>query len=121
MKFKVLKMKKIIAIYVALLILITTVTEGSQSQKHKIFIVSSYHREYLWSQDTQKGLCDAMVKFGFLDNKEQADKFTKNDYVESSSVVIKKVWMDTKHKNTRSEIAATVNKVVQEISEFLRL
>ncbi|MBW8035065.1 MAG: hypothetical protein FVQ79_05390 [Planctomycetes bacterium] len=111
-------MKKIIILCTILLISTVAFAASKRPKKSKIFIVSSYHKTYLWSQDTQKGLCDAMVNFGFLDNKDQADKFTKNDYIESSSAIVKKAWMDTKRKNTRSEIAVTVNRLMEEITEF---
>ena len=57
-------------------------------------MVSSYLKDYLWSQETNEGFCAAMLKFGYFDNKDQADKYTKNDYVETSRVIIKKLWMD---------------------------
>ena len=40
-----------------------------------------------------------MLKLGYFDNKEQIHDYTKNDYVETTHAVIKKVWMDTKRKN----------------------
>ncbi len=85
------------------ILLVTSVTEA-QTRKCKILVVSSYHREYLWSQDTQKGVCEGLMEFRFLDNESQAAEFTKTDYVESSSSIIKKVWMDTKRKNLKNEI-----------------
>lgn len=111
-------MKKVITVLIVVLILLLTVSAGGQSNKHRIFVVSSYHREYLWSQDTQKGLCAGLIEFGFLDDVNQADEFTKTDYVESSSSVVKKVWMDTKRKNSKSEIALAVNRIMEQISNF---
>lgn len=111
-------MKKILTIIVSVLILLLAVSVSGQSNKHRIFVVSSYHREYLWSQDTQKGLCSGLIEFGFLDDVNQADEFTKTDYVESSSSVVKKVWMDTKRKNSKSEIAIAVNRIMGEITDF---
>ena len=91
-------MKKVFIVHLILLALIAGQAKSELGKKHKILIISSYHREYLWSQDTQKGLCNAMVDFAFLDSKDQADKFTKDDYIESSSAIVKKAWMDTKRK-----------------------
>ena len=85
---------------------------------YRLFVVSSYHREYLWSQDTQKGVCAGLLEFGFLDNKSQADEFTAKDAVSSAHAVVRKTWMDTKRKHTRPEIAATVVNVVNEIHDF---
>lgn len=86
--------------------------------KVKIFVVSSYHREYLWSKDTNDGFCDAMLKFGYFDNKEQVNAFTNNDYSESSKSVIKKMWMDTKRKNSKSDIADVSMNIIKEIKIF---
>lgn len=88
------------------------------SQKIRIFVASSYHREYLWSQSTQAGLCAAMLKFGYLDNQQQIDEFTKNDYVESSKAVIKKEWMDTKRKYNTSDIAQSTALIMKILEKF---
>jgi putative ABC transport system substrate-binding protein len=111
-------MKKTFIITAGLLILFLFTFASGQTKKHRIFIVSSYHQEYLWSQDTQKGVCAALVEFGFLDNQEQANEFTKTNYIESSSAILKKVWMDTKRKNSKSDIAAAVSRIMGEISKF---
>ncbi len=86
--------------------------------KLRIFVVSSYHREYLWSQDTNKGLCAALRDFKFLDNDQQAGEYTKNDLVETARVVIKKAWMDTKRRNKKDEIAVTTAGIVSDIRAF---
>ena len=86
--------------------------------KKRILVVSSYHREYLWSQDTNKGVVSALQDFKYLDNGKQAEKYTKNDYVESSRAVVKKLWMDTKRKNKRNEINETLGKMLKDISKF---
>ena len=113
---------KIIVLLIGTLLLSSAFAKAAEKNKQagklKIFVVSSYHREYLWSQDTQKGVCAGLVEFGFLDNKDQAVEFTKQDFVESSSTVVKKSWMDTKHRNSTSEIAITTRRVVNEISGF---
>lgn len=84
----------------------------------RIFIVSSYHPEYLWSQDTAAGVGKALVDFHFLDNKRQADEFNARFYVESSKAVVKKAWMDTKRKNSKAEIADATARIVNEIKVF---
>ena len=93
-------------------LLLSSLAYGEQ-QKKKIFVVSSYHRSYLWSQSTQKGLTEAMLNYGYLDNIQQAKAFTKNDYVESSKAIIKKAWMDTKRKNSFNDIAKTTGRIMQ--------
>ena len=89
-----------------------------EQQKKRIFVVSSYHRSYLWSQSTQKGLTEAMLNYGYLDNVQQADAFTKDDYVESSKTLIKKAWMDTKRRQSSQEIAETTARIIQSIEAF---
>jgi ABC-type uncharacterized transport system substrate-binding protein len=104
--------------FAAAMLSCTVITCPAEGKLYKLFVVSSYHSQYLWSQDTQKGLCAGLIKYGFMDSNEQAAAFTKNDYVETSTVVIKKAWMDTKHKDTTGEIAQTTTKIVNEIKQF---
>ena len=40
-------------------------TTQAESQRFRILIVSSYHREYLWSQSTHAGVMAAMLRYGF--------------------------------------------------------
>ncbi len=91
---------------------------AEQVDRVKIFVVSSYHREYLWSRETQKGLCAGLLRAGYLDSQEQADEFTKHDYVESSRAIIRKDWMDTKRKYKNSEIAQSTDRITRVIKEF---
>ncbi len=88
------------------------------SSKTRIMIVSSYHREFLWSQGTNKGICSALYKFGYLDNQNQELQFTQTDFVETSTTMIQKLWMDTKRKNSLSEIAESLAGVVKIIDTF---
>lgn len=81
-------------------------------------MVSSYHREYLWSQETRKGLCAGLLEYGFLDNAEQAAEFLQTDHLETSSCVLKEAWMDTKRKNSQKEIAAAVDRIMVELFAF---
>jgi len=87
-------------------------------EKKRIMIVSSYHKEYLWSQGTNDGVCAAFLEDGSLDNKEQVAEFTKNDFVESSKAIVKKAWMDTKRRNSRAEIAEALARIVQQVDQF---
>ena len=90
----------------------------SSDGKHKIFIVSSYDRDYLWSQSTHAGLMAAMLRYGYMDNEAQVKSFTASDYVESSRAVVKKAWMDTKRRNSVKEIAVTTMQIMDEIELF---
>ncbi len=93
-------------------------TVSFADERTRIFVVSSYHAEYLWSQSTQQGLCEAMLQFGYLDNGDQIDEFTRTDSVMSSTAVVKKEWMDTKRKNTTSDIAAATVRITASIDRF---
>jgi ABC-type uncharacterized transport system substrate-binding protein len=106
------------ALWISLLILCLAGPTAAQAKKHRIFVVSSYHREYLWSQDTNAGLCAALREFGFLDNPGQAAEYTRTDHVESSSCVVQKAWMDTKRKSSEHEMAVTTNRVMTEMARF---
>ena len=87
-------------------------------KKYRIMIVSSYHREYLWSQSTHRGVVAAMQHYGYLDNQQQATDFARLDKVESSRVVLHKLWMDTKRFGGLSDIARTTARVMKEIDQF---
>jgi hypothetical protein len=101
-------MKAIRILTVFIIVLCANHLTYGATKKTRIFVVSSYHQEYLWSQDTHRGVCAALLDFGFYDDEGQVGEYTKNDYVESSKAVVKKVWMDTKRKSSRKEIAVTI-------------
>ena len=88
------------------------------AEKKRIFIVSSYHKAYLWSQATQRGVSEAMLKYGYLDSAQQMEEFAANDQVESTRAILKKVWMDTKRKNSVSDMATATQRILQVLKEF---
>jgi ABC-type uncharacterized transport system substrate-binding protein len=77
---------------------------AAEKIKKKILIVDSYHREYDWSMSTAKGFNEAMLALNFFDNGRQIEDFNRDDYVETSRYIIQKLWMDSKRKNSVSEI-----------------
>jgi ABC-type uncharacterized transport system substrate-binding protein len=87
-------------------------------EKKRIFIVSSYDPNYLWSQSTNRGVTAAMLRYGYLDDEQQVHAFTEHDYVESSSAIIKKSWMDTKRRNSSKEISEATLRIMSEIEAF---
>lgn len=93
-------------------------TTAATPTKSKIFVVSSYHREYLWSQSTQDGLTAAMLKFGYLDSAKQAKEFTAFDQITSSKAIIKKDWMDTKRKYSNVELAQATQRIMKALHDF---
>ena len=101
-----------------LIVIVTSATAFADTPKRRIFVVSSYHREYLWSISTQEGLVAAMLHYGYLDDKEQARSLTQTDHVESSRAIVKKVWMDTKRRNRPEEMARATARIMQEMRAF---
>lgn len=87
-------------------------------EKKKIVVVSSYHREYPWSQETNKGFCDAMLRFGYFDTTGQAAEYTRNDRMETSRVILRKLWMDAKREKSRKSKVEATSRIVGEISAF---
>ncbi|MEN8129191.1 MAG: ABC transporter substrate binding protein [Pseudomonadota bacterium] len=90
----------------------------SDTSKRRIFIVSSYDRDYLWSQSTHAGVTAAMLRYGYIDNETQLQTFTASDYLESSRAIVKKAWMDTKRHNSVTEIAAATLRIMGEVEQF---
>lgn len=86
--------------------------------KKRIFIVSSYHKAYIWSQSTQKGVSAAMRKLGYLENDAQVRQLEETDAVESNRVVIRKEWMDTKRRDSRAEMANATARILKVLREF---
>ncbi len=103
---------------VALLLVLCATPLAEAAEKKRVFVVSSYHKEYLWSQSTQKGLSEAMLAYGYLDNRQQIEAFAEHDFVESSKAVVKKAWMDTKRKNSALNIAKATHRIMQAINAF---
>jgi ABC-type uncharacterized transport system substrate-binding protein len=83
------------------------------ADKKRLLVVSSYNREYIWTQETHRGFCDALLTYGYFDNKVQVAEFTKNDSIETSKVIIKKLWMDTKRKNSKEDMARATTEIAK--------
>lgn len=86
--------------------------------RKRIFIVSSYDRDYIWSKSTQKGANAAMRKFGYLDNEQQAEQLIRDDMVESSRAVIRKEWMNSKRKDSRTDLANATTRIMGVLNAF---
>jgi len=86
--------------------------------RKRIFIVSSYDRGYIWSQSTQKGVNAAMRKYGYLDNDQQAAQLVRDDMVESSRAVIRKEWMNSKRKDSRTDLANATTRIMGALTAF---
>lgn len=111
-------MKRWIHLTVICFCLTLSASVFAAGQKKRVFVVSSYHKTYLWSQSTQKGLTEAMLFYGYLENREQIKAFTRNDRVVSAKAVIQKEWMDTKRKNSPRDIALATFRIMKAIQKF---
>jgi len=112
-------MKRLFSITICIAIALFAVNGLSAvSAKIRIFIVSSYSPEYLWSQHTSEGVNTGLLDFKFLDNKEQVEEFVKNGYIETDRVVIKKEWMDSKIKHSAMDFAKATTSITEEINGF---
>ncbi len=98
-----------------------SVSAGSSAgtvPKKKIFVVSSYHADYAWSQETNRGFCAALSKYGYFDNEAQIAEYTRSGSIETSRAVIKKVWMDAKRRTDSAELTKTTLEIAQLIRAF---
>lgn len=86
--------------------------------KKRIFVVSSYHADYAWSRETNKGFCAALLKFGYFDNQDEIVEYTRNDSVETSRAVIKKMWMDAKRRGTKADLTKATLRITVSMKEF---
>jgi len=87
-------------------------------KKKRILIVDSYDRGYLWSQSTQRGLNAAMIKHGYLENDALAKRLVDTDAVETPKVIVKKLWMNTKKRNSVPEMASATRRIMEDIRKF---
>jgi ABC-type uncharacterized transport system substrate-binding protein len=87
-------------------------------EKKRIFIVSSYHKEYLWSQSTRKGLLSAMRVYSYLDNDQQATSDISEDTIQSSRMIARWAWMDTKRFSSKSDMAKATERIIKQIALF---
>ncbi len=90
----------------------------NESKKKKIIVISSYHKEYIWSQDTNKGLCESMLKFGYFDNDQQIKEYTEKDHITTSTMVLKKLWMNTKREKSKPLMQEKSLRFFKIIKEF---
>jgi len=111
-------MNRVTCLVLICLCLLRVTSVDASGGKRRVFVVSSYHKSYLWSQSTQKGLTEAMLFYGYLENREQIQSFTKYDRIESAKAVIEKMWMNTKRKNSPREIARATFRIMQAITKF---
>ena len=84
----------------------------------RIFVVDSYDRGYIWSQQTHKGIGAAMRRLGYLHADAEQRRLEQSDALETGHVVVRKAWMDTKRRNGRSEIARATSRIMGEIQAF---
>ena len=102
------------ALYALVCVAVASVTAAA---KTRIFIVHSYHPEYLWEQDVKKGTIEGLESLGYIDSSE-ADTLRNTDAVDGSKSVIRVIWLDTKRKSKPAEQEAAAAKAFKEIDAF---
>jgi ABC-type uncharacterized transport system substrate-binding protein len=93
-------------------------TSAAADRRRRIFIVCSYDRSYIWSQQTQRGVNAALRKFGYVSAAEEPGLLAEQDGFENGSVVLRKAWMDTKRRDSRADIARATARIIAEIKAF---
>lgn len=88
----------------------------AESKKIRLLHVDSYHREY--TQTAFGGFCDGLLKLGYLDNQDQVIELIKHDAVESSTAVIRRLWMDSKRKSTKPEMMEATVRLTKDVEAF---
>ena len=91
---------------------------SAAGMQKRILVVSSYHREYLWSQDTNAGVVSALLELGYLENVAQGETFSRDGLLHTPKLILKKLWMDTKRKRGKSQIKQTVASIIKAIDSF---
>lgn len=91
---------------------------ATKAGKVRLLHVDSYHREYAGSWGAIEGFHDALLKLGYLDNAGQAKELTQNDFVESSKAIIKRLWMDSKRKDTKPQLMKSTVEIAEQIKAF---
>jgi len=86
--------------------------------KKKILVVDSYHREFDWSISVTEGLNTGMLELKFFDNERQVEDFNRNDFVETSRFVIKKLWLNSKRQSSEGEMEANSLQFYEQAQEF---
>ncbi len=90
----------------------------SAALKSRIIVANSYHKGYFASEEALTGFVTTLRHLAYYDNPQQLRDFYKNDYVETSTAVLKKVWLDSKRRNSKDEMLAQSSELYKEIKSF---
>jgi ABC-type uncharacterized transport system substrate-binding protein len=115
----VAKITRLWSFYFVVLCVCGLITSAyGQTRKIRLFVVSSYHRDYLWSQDTHKGVCAALLEYKFVGTNDQIAAYTHDDYLETDTVVIKKKWLNSKRSSGKNDMVNASVQIAAEIRDF---
>jgi len=106
------------AIYLTLLITLLTITTSTSAKSYKIAIVSSYHPEFIWTSETNEGVLKALREDGLITSDADEIEFTKNDYLQTDKLTLRKWWMDSKRKSSLPEIQKEVTRILSDLADF---
>ncbi len=106
--------------FAGVLLLTTAAVSGeiSAAEKVRLFLVDSYHRGYLGSALAREGFCTGLSQYDYLDSREQIKECLDQDDFESSKVVVRTMWMDTKRKDSKPEMMEATVRIAEMIKAF---
>ncbi|MBT3235331.1 MAG: hypothetical protein HN353_05215 [Bdellovibrionales bacterium] len=84
----------------------------------RILLVDSYHKEYLWSQETHRGFASALLEAGLINDPNEVEQIRVGKSISNSTVIIKSLWMDSKRKSSARELALATNQVMAVVKKF---
>lgn len=88
------------------------------TDKKEILIIQSYHRDYHVSTPGDTGVLNYFLEVGYLDNREQISEFIESDRVETSKVIIRELWMDSKRKNSMDDLLEATKRLISDIQDI---
>lgn len=87
-------------------------------EKREILIIQSYHREYHVSTLGNTGVLNYFLEVGYLDSPDQITTFIEHDEIETSRLIIRELWMDSKRKNSKDDLQSATRRLIKEIEEI---
>ena len=91
---------------------------AAAERQKRIMVVDSYDRDYLWSQSTQRGVNAGMLKYGYFESNASAKRLVDTNSVETPKVIVKKLWMNSKKRNSVPDLASATKRIMEEIRKF---
>lgn len=111
-----LRIKSLFMIFAVFITFTSSCFAGLQG-KYKVMVIDSYHRDYKWSEETNKGLLKGLESGGLLSVEERSTLESKDELI-GEKIHFKRLWMDTKRKKSKEHTYAIVGNFADEIDKF---